>query len=335
MELYATGFNEHQQLISHNVDDHGDITTFQHVHSVPTGRIKVWAALWSATVIESQGQLWHYGCSGSRTMTTSIKGLEVEDVRSVFGDLSGLLGAVGKDGSLYVFYPDPRESMVVRPVFRRHKWLGGKGFAKQGWKLEHVAVADSDDIFKHWVSTSFIALLADHTLLTFGSPLHPSLLARTPTPATIASEPHHVSFLGGVAIRKIASSGWIGAALSMDRDLYIWGGRVGEPNRISALPDAGADECEQVKLVDINGGADILDVAVAMAHISVLTVDGEIWVCGNGEYGQLGLGEGRRGFETEWLKVQGPWEGRDKDLSVEAGGWGTLVVIDHAGKPGS
>ncbi|KAL9125064.1 MAG: hypothetical protein Q9217_005681 [Psora testacea] len=177
-------------------------------------------------------------------------------------------------------------------------------------------------------ATSFTALLTDHTLLSFGSPLHPLLLARTPTPATIATEPHLIRFLGGVSICTIATSGWLGAALSTERDLYIWGGRPGDPNHISALPDLGAGEDEEVKLVDINGGVDIADIAVGMGHLIALTVDGEVWVCGDSEHGQLGLGAGRTVFEADWTKVQGIWEGSGKLVSVDAGGWGSWVLVD-------
>ena len=129
-------------------------------------------------------------------------------------------------------------------------------------------------------------------------------------------------------IRKIAVNGWLGAAQSMDRDLYVWGGRAGQVNRIASLPDRGSSESEEVKLVDIDGGVDIADIAVGMGHLIAKTENGEVWVCGDGEHGQLGLGMGRKGFETDWVRVKGPWRGKGDVTKVDAGGWGSWVLLD-------
>lgn len=188
---------------------------------------------------------------------------------------------------------------------------------------------------------SVISTAVSHTLLhhggsvsTFGSALHSSLLARQPTASTPASEPHPVPFFGGLDIRALKSSEWLCAALSYDRDLYVWGSGVPGAgivsteveDRIACLPQRGADEGEMVKLVDIEG-KDIADFGVGDGHLVVLTRDEkpEVWVCGRNVEGQLGIGGGGK-FEAEWVRVDDSVWGGDTVLGVYAGGWGTLAV---------
>ena len=64
---------------------------------------------------------------------------------------------------------------------------------------------------------------------------------------------------------------------------------------------------------------------VGDGHIIALTEDGGVWVCGRGEESQLGLGRESR-FETGWKKVEPSW-GKGKVVGVEAGGWGSWVLV--------
>lgn len=173
-------------------------------------------------------------------------------------------------------------------------------------------------------ATSFTALTATREVLTFGSALHPQSLGRDPTVSGSADSPCAIPFLGGIPIAKIAVGGWIGAAVSEDRDLYIWGGRAGEERRMHALPKLADDET--VRLVDINGGVDIAQVGVGSGHVIALTAEGEIWAAGNGEYGQLGNGERRH--EEDWVRIRGQWEGKGKVVGLGCGVWSSWVVID-------
>ena len=139
-----------------------------------------------------------------------------------------------------------------------------------------------------------------------------------------AESPGAIPSLGGIPIEKVAAGGWIGAAVSQDRDLYVWGGRAGEERKIKALPDLLDDE--PVRLVDINGGVDILDVGVGSGHVLALTAEGEVWAAGDGECGQLGTG-GRR-FEEDWIRIRGDWEDRGKVVGVGCGFWCSWIVVD-------
>lgn len=81
-----------------------------------------------------------------------------------------------------------------------------------------------------------------------------------------------------------------------------------------------------VRLVDINGGADILDVGVGSGHVIALTAEGEVWAAGNGECGQLGTGERR--FEEDWVRVRGEWEEKGRVVALGCGVWCTWLVVD-------
>lgn len=169
-------------------------------------------------------------------------------------------------------------------------------------------------------ATTFTALTTAGEVLTFGSALHIGALGRPHAEESPASTPCPIPFLGGIPIRKISSSGWTTAAISEDQDLYIWGGRAGDPKRIDALPKPHE---ELVKLVDIRGGVDVVDVGVGSGHVIALTGDGEVWVTGEGDYGQLGImTEVREG----WVLIEGKWHG--KVMEVGCGLWSSWVLID-------
>ena len=173
-------------------------------------------------------------------------------------------------------------------------------------------------------ATCFTALTVTQEVLTFGSALHSQTLGRSPSPSNPADKPCQIPFLGGIPIRKIAVGGWIGAAVSEDNDLYIWGGQAGEVKKISALPRP-SDE-EDVRLVDINGGVDVVDVGVGNGHIIALTGDGEVWTTGEGDYGQVGTG--MKAFEEDWVRASGMWEGKGSVVEVGCGVWCSWVLID-------
>ena len=173
-------------------------------------------------------------------------------------------------------------------------------------------------------ATCFTALGLTDEVLTFGSALHPQVLGRIPIPANPAEAPSPISFLGGISIDKIAAGGWIGAAVSEDRDLYVWGGQAGAAKRINALPKFSAGE--EVRLVDINGGVDVVDVGVGSEHIIALTGDGEVWVTGEGDCGQLGTGA--TNFEEDWVRVRGDWEANGRVVGVGGGVWCSWVLVD-------
>lgn len=166
-------------------------------------------------------------------------------------------------------------------------------------------------------ANSLVLLLQDGSVWSTGSALQSTLLGRMPSSSHPASRPHMIPFLGGIPIKKVVAGGWLCAALSVDRDLYIWGGRPGDQGQIEAL-STGDDD--MVRLVDIHG-QDILDVGVGSGHILVLTTQHELWTCGDNQYGQLGL-DSHEDFFARWTKV--PWQGQ-KIRGIYAGGWNSWL----------
>ncbi|MCJ1452973.1 hypothetical protein MMC28_003318 [Mycoblastus sanguinarius] len=384
MELYMCGFNAHHQL-NHKEQHHDEeITRFEKVNRSP--HVDVRCASWSSTVIESDGSLVHLGFRQSGLRPVWIDGPPLRNIKTIFGDTSGVLGALTTDGSVYLYHDDSGHGRS--PELKKHRFNGESFLVQQGLAVEYLAIAENGEVcictntasrkrahsgctpvltdetpqftfspptakidihtftsFNHFLScdpptssypltapvvsllasaTAFTALTATQEVLTFGSLLHPQALGRTPTPARPANRPCSVPFLGGIPIRKVDVGGWIGAAVSEDRDLYIWGGRAGDSRRISALPSV-PDE-EEVQLVDIKGGVDVVDVGVGLGHVVALTGEGEVWVTGEADYGQLGTGE--KEFEEDWVRVKGDWEGKGKVVGVGCGVWCSWVVVD-------
>lgn len=174
-------------------------------------------------------------------------------------------------------------------------------------------------------ASTFVALTSPGEVLTFGSALHTQGLGRVPSHETPACQPGPLTFLGGIVIRKIATCGWIGAALSYDNDLYIWGAQVGTKPRIQALPNSLDDE--RVRLVDVDDGVDITDVGIGENHLIVLTAKGEVWTSGSNRYGQLGIGS-TADFESQWVRVDlGELEGRQV-TQVGAGFWSSWFLLE-------
>lgn len=79
-------------------------------------------------------------------------------------------------------------------------------------------------------------------------------------------------------------------------------------------------------MADINGGVDVVNVGVGSAHIVALTREGEVWVTGDGECGQLGTES--KAFEKEWVRVSGAWEGRGRVVKVGCGVWSSWIIVD-------
>lgn len=379
MELYVCGFNAHHQLLD---SDRDEIVQFEKARRSPQFRVR--CALWSCTVVEDDGSLFHSGFRTSGLDPVLIEGPPTRNIKIIFGDTSGVLGALTTDGSLFVIHDDP--SVTEGPVLKRYRFEEDSFISKQNLAIAHLAISDNGEvciitsarqrsssgctpsltdetpqftfeaptaklevhtfacfeallssdpptstlpIFSSIVSlfaaaTSFTALTSSGDVLTFGSALHPQTLGRSPMPANPANVPSPIPFLGGIPIRKVLVGGWIGAAVSEDRDLYVWGGQAGEAQRINALPKLSAEE--EVKLVDIDGGVDIADVGVGSGHIVALTREGQVWVTGDSECGQLGTGS--KVFEEDWVRVRGEWEGRGKVIKVGCGVWCSWMIVD-------
>lgn len=133
MELYICGFNTHHQLVHDEISHSDEIVQFRRVLRSP--RLNVRCALWSSTVIESDGTLIHQGYRSSGLDPTLIDGPPTRNIKSIFGDTSGVLGALATDGSLYLYH-DGSE-------LKRHRFPKDSFIVRQSLALEHLAIADN------------------------------------------------------------------------------------------------------------------------------------------------------------------------------------------------
>ena len=157
MELYMCGFNTHQQLHpdrDHHIDD---ITQFRKVLRSP--RLDVRCALWSSTVIQSDGTLLHQGFRPSGLYPTSIDGPPPRNIKSIFGDTSGVLGALATDGSLYLYHDDSRDNSG--PEFKKHRFPRDSFIVQQSLAIEHLAMADNGEVCI--CTSAFFSISAPHT----------------------------------------------------------------------------------------------------------------------------------------------------------------------------
>lgn len=171
-------------------------------------------------------------------------------------------------------------------------------------------------------ATTFTALTSDGELFTWGDPRHG--LGRELTEEEPATEPCIVSALEGMYVSKISSGGWITAAVTRDRDLYIWGQQTpGEDERIEFLPDGG----DEVGLVDLGEDVHIEDVAVGAGHVLALTSECEVYAVGDNETGQLGAKDNEK-FRKEWRKVEKMWKGRAKAVVSGNSAWSSFILAE-------
>ena len=233
--------------------------------------------------------------------------------------------------------PEHRGNPYVQPGWSRRQYKHPKHFSLPGTAQDLQAGA-----------TFFTLLLTSGQLFTWGDARHHHCLGREPSAtapsspssstsslplspsAGPATEPALVDALDGVPIAKIACGGWITAALSRDRDLYLLGrsppcqqqGRQG----IAALPNPL--EGEMMKLVDIDGVLNVLDVGVGTGHVVAL-VEGalgpRLFAVGDNSNGQLGLGADAKGFVSRWTEARLP---RGEIRNVVCGPLNTFLLVE-------
>ena len=339
-----------------------DVRGFSRVN-YPGSRVSLLSTTWSATLFRCNGELWHAGHRPSQDEPVLSKyplekGISADDLTYVFGDpLAGIAGAVTASRSLLIKADLGKEGPLLQkhPFGSEGKPMDTDGAAISGDGRLYVACRlKTDSTDRAWLnvtkwdnsrsddreetipcperlqavaagSTAVAVVTVGGRVLTTGSRLQSSLLARTPTKEHPADDLGPVDALGGIRIVKVCMCEWLAGAMSVDRDLYIWGGRAGEKVRIEGLPTDGDD----VKLVDIAGGVDIADFAVGMGHILVLTAAGEIWGCGENEHGQLGLSEDHSDFVSDWVRIPNVGPGHEIE-GVVAGGYGSWLITERS-----
>lgn len=163
---------------------------------------------------------------------------------------------------------------------------------------------------------SFSLLTADGEVFTWGDARYG--LGREVNLENPADDPCIVSALEGLQINHISCGGWFIAALSKDQDLYILGSNSGK-QRIQFTPNLPED----VELVDLGEGVDVVDVAVGGGHICVLSKHGDVYTAGRNENGQAGRMD--TPFQETWGKWERTWKGTA--VSVSSGMLSTFCCV--------
>ncbi|KAI4269430.1 MAG: hypothetical protein LQ337_007282 [Flavoplaca oasis] len=372
-KVLAAGFNLHSQLKPWGAGNLHHFTQIQTLHHVEFGKDRVIAyALWSATIINTGRLLVHRGISGTNPDQIHFDELidtEGKPKRGVFfGDVSGVRGFLDDEaGDLYILQGGGNNDAR----FIKHAFPADAFLSREGKKIVGIAIAGnmnvcialcskkpgvfvfsnldsllqnsdpvesytSHDVVKGLIasSTTFTTLGYQQARVeTFGDPRYPALLGRIPSTQFPASHPTVISALEGIKIAKIAAGRWLIAALSHQKDLYVWGHRLQQPvaddySCFKGLLDTNAPNGtpEDVHLIDIAGSQDVEDVAVGDEHLVVLTTTGELWGYGSNECGQLGLGRDVKTTQGEWVKVYSP-DPIEKIQVIAAGPLNTFVVV--------
>ncbi|KAF1929465.1 uncharacterized protein M421DRAFT_419993 [Didymella exigua CBS 183.55] len=181
-------------------------------------------------------------------------------------------------------------------------------------------------------------------------PRYPSTLGR-PYTGALTFDP--VPYLVELRMTKIASGGYITAAISEDGELFLWGqsnpgtdGDLGVLHRLDYNTDASVSketaiwgdnlQGEDVKCLNIHidgRDASAYDVAVGYGHVLVAAKDetGEqaVFTSGCGAEGQLGIGRSVE-FKEEFGEVVAIRTKRVVQLA--AGGWSSFIVTEDCTK---
>ncbi|PTB63027.1 RCC1/BLIP-II protein [Trichoderma citrinoviride] len=168
-------------------------------------------------------------------------------------------------------------------------------------------------------NTGFVILHADGTVSTFGDPRFEACLGRdTDAPNPPPNLPGPVPDLHEIAsaedpMKHVTAGGSAVAALTTSGSVYVWGSRTLSSSSSSKAaetphhhrPGHGFTELSSIpNYTEIDGGKDVVDVALGEGHAIALTADGLVYVIGENVNSQLGLGELGRGVwnTSGWLK---------------------------------
>ncbi|GFP59132.1 hypothetical protein ACSS6W_007799 [Trichoderma asperelloides] len=165
--------------------------------------------------------------------------------------------------------------------------------------------------------TGFVILHSDSSVSTFGDSRFEACLGRdTNTPDLPSDKPGPVPDLNDIAsaddpVKLVTAGGTAVAALtSTSRSVYVWGC---SPPSAASKTSASSSQTRRrghpfqelsgvPNYTEVDGGKDVVDVALGEAHAIALTLDGLIYVIGENANGQLGLGKEVERAET-WTRV--------------------------------
>ena len=136
------GFNAHHQLVGPEHHSDEDILKFRRICQSPY--LKVRCALWSCTIVENDGVLIHRGFRTSGLSSISIDGPPPRNIKTFFGDVSGMIGALTKDGSVLLFSDDPGQLNDSR--LRKYRFDENSFLFQQNLIVEHLTIANNGEV---------------------------------------------------------------------------------------------------------------------------------------------------------------------------------------------
>ncbi|KAJ6782578.1 hypothetical protein PWT90_05694 [Aphanocladium album] len=181
-----------------------------------------------------------------------------------------------QEGRAYVSIVTRREGQARKDTFSVH------GIVKQ------MAAFD----------TGFVILYENGRIATMGDPRFPAPLGRLPTKELPAGNFEMIEeFAPGDLVKHITACGYAAAALTESGSVYIWGRNLPSRPTEQFFPDL----FPSANYFEIEDGKDIEDFALGETHAIALTCEGDIYVIGNNENGQLGVP--RTEVLRTWTKV--------------------------------
>ncbi|PNP48005.1 hypothetical protein THARTR1_10424 [Trichoderma harzianum] len=188
-------------------------------------------------------------------------------------------------------------------------------------------------------STGFVILHSNGTVSTFGDSRFEACLGRDIDPPNRPSgTPGPVPDLHEIAsaddpVKCVAAGGTAVAALTTSGSVYVWGSS--SPSSTASKASGSSHRHRRghafqqlsgmPNYTDIGDGKDVVDVALGESHAIALTADGLVYVIGENNNGQLGIGKATERAE-EWIKVPFNAAEGSKIVGVAAGPRASFIL---------
>ncbi|KAM0447673.1 hypothetical protein ACHAPV_008509 [Trichoderma viride] len=336
MNLFATGFNAWHQLSlnrqsSNEEEEPHDLYRFTKVLSATT--IKRPVSRLTYTIVHRDGGLLVAGLVPPETVETEAEFLYTS-AEAASGELLAI--AHDKDGD----DNDASNNKLVKYSSLASRRAGAEPESIFDCRPRATQVAA--------FNTGFVILHSDGSVSTFGDSRFEACLGRDTDPLDRPSDkPGPVPDLNDIAsaddpIKLVTAGGTAVAALTSNScSVYVWGSSPpSTASRTSASASSGNSQTQRrghafqelsgvPNYTEVDGGKDVVDVALGEAHAIALTTDGLVYVCGENRNGQLGLGKEVRRAET-WTNVQFLAADGYKIVGVAAGPRASFILTAKA-----
>lgn len=145
MEVYACGLNAHHQLLSTQGDETHSSPNLNTFQKVAAGKaIRIIRVLWCATILEIDDQLifqgYHPSVLANRKIPIS-KNDGADELISFFGDMSGVVGALSRNGEIQELATNEKRPDELVFETRQEVWL-----QQNRNTIEHVSIAGNGEV---------------------------------------------------------------------------------------------------------------------------------------------------------------------------------------------